>query len=151
MVLAVVAFGVCAIEYSTGSIFIAVLASVVGMALTKLDYPAVPLILGPVLGPMLERNIRRTLIQSQGDVLVFVERPIALGRPDHRRPAHSGDIEGSRRAADSGRRGGSLNIHPRHRHDIGSWIIGISSSAAALSASPPPASSRPAIPPPASC
>jgi putative tricarboxylic transport membrane protein len=73
-----VAFGVYAIEYSTASIFIAVLAGVVGVVLTKLDYPAVPLILGLVLGPMLERNIRRTLIQSQGDLLVFVERPIAL-------------------------------------------------------------------------
>lgn len=78
IVLAIVAFGVYAIEYSTGSIFIAVLAGVIGVLLTKLDYPAVPLILGLVLGPMLERNIRRTLIQSQGDVLVFVERPIAL-------------------------------------------------------------------------
>lgn len=78
MVLAVVGFGVYAIEYSTGSIFIAVLAGVVGVILNKLDYPAVPLILGLVLGPMLERNIRRTLIQSQGDVLVFVQHPIAL-------------------------------------------------------------------------
>ncbi|MDF2619047.1 MAG: protein of unknown function transrane [Xanthobacteraceae bacterium] len=78
MVLAVVAFGVYAIEYSTASIFIAVLAGVVGVVLTKLDYPAVPLILGLVLGPMLERNIRRTLIQSQGDVLIFVQHPIAL-------------------------------------------------------------------------
>lgn len=78
MVLAVVAFGVYAIEYSTASIFIAALAGVVGVILTKLDYPAVPLILGLVLGPMLERNIRRTLIQSQGDVRIFVEHPIAL-------------------------------------------------------------------------
>lgn len=43
--------------------------------LLKLDYRAVPLIL--VLGPLLERSIRRTVIQSQGDLLVFVERPIA--------------------------------------------------------------------------
>ena len=78
IVLAVVVFGVYAIEYSTGSILIAVIAGVAGVVLNKLEYPAVPLILGLVLGPMLERNIRRTLIQSQGDVLVFVERPIAL-------------------------------------------------------------------------
>jgi putative tricarboxylic transport membrane protein len=69
---------VYAIEYSTGSILIAVIAGVAGVVLNKLEYPAVPLILGLVLGPLLERNIRRTLIQSQGDVLVFVERPIAL-------------------------------------------------------------------------
>ncbi|MDX2480164.1 MAG: hypothetical protein QNK24_07495, partial [Desulfuromusa sp.] len=36
------------------------------------------LILGLVLGPLLERNIRRTLIQSQGDLSVFIERPISL-------------------------------------------------------------------------
>jgi putative tricarboxylic transport membrane protein len=56
-----------------------ILAGGAGIILARLDYPAVPLILGLVLGPLLERNIRRTLIQSQGDLLVFIERPIALG------------------------------------------------------------------------
>jgi putative tricarboxylic transport membrane protein len=38
----------------------------------------VPLILGMVLGPMLERGIRRTLIASDGSLLAFVDRPISL-------------------------------------------------------------------------
>lgn len=43
-----------------------------------LRYPAVPLILGLVLGPLLELGIRRTLIASSGDFGVFIERPISL-------------------------------------------------------------------------
>ncbi|MDH2329023.1 tripartite tricarboxylate transporter permease [Cereibacter sp. SYSU M97828] len=78
IVLTIVMFGVFAIDYSTFSVTLAIVAGVLGVVLHKLDYPAVPLILGLVLGPLLERNIRRTLIQSQGDLTVFVERPIAL-------------------------------------------------------------------------
>lgn len=78
IVIAIVVFGVFAIDYSMFSVLLAVIAGAVGLVLLKLDYPAVPLVLGLVLGPLLERNIRRTLIQSQGDLLVFIERPIAL-------------------------------------------------------------------------
>lgn len=77
-VFAVVVFGVFAIDYSMSAVMITVLAGAFGMVLIKLDYPPVPLILGLILGPMLERNIRRTMIQSQGDLMVFIERPIAL-------------------------------------------------------------------------
>jgi len=38
-----------------------------------------PLLLGFVLGPLLETNLRRTLLLSQGDFSVFLERPISLG------------------------------------------------------------------------
>jgi putative tricarboxylic transport membrane protein len=78
IVFAVIAFGVFAIDYSMSGLTIALMAGVMGLILLKLDYPPVPLVLGLILGPMLERNIRRTMIQSQGDLLVFVERPIAL-------------------------------------------------------------------------
>lgn len=77
-VLATVVFGVFAIEYSMAAVFIALLAGTFGLILLKLEYPPVPLILGLIIGPMLERNIRRTMIQSEGDLFVFIERPIAL-------------------------------------------------------------------------
>ncbi|MFX5656594.1 tripartite tricarboxylate transporter protein TctA, partial [Acinetobacter baumannii] len=38
-----------------------------------------PLLLGFVLGPMMEENFRRTLLLSRGDFHVFVERPLSLG------------------------------------------------------------------------
>ncbi|MDZ5699707.1 tripartite tricarboxylate transporter permease [Chelativorans sp. M5D2P16] len=78
MVFAIIVFGVFSIGNSMSGVTIALLAGFFGLILIKLDYPPVPLVLGLILGPMLERNIRRTQIQSQGDVLVFVERPIAL-------------------------------------------------------------------------
>ncbi|MCL4155515.1 UNVERIFIED_CONTAM: hypothetical protein GTU68_044509 [Idotea baltica] len=77
-VLATVVFGVFAIEYSMSAVIITLLAGTFGLILLKLEYPPVPLILGLIIGPMLERNIRRTLIQSEGDLFVFLERPIAL-------------------------------------------------------------------------
>ncbi|WP_332715592.1 tripartite tricarboxylate transporter permease [Pelagibacterium mangrovi] len=78
IVFAIIVFGVFAIDYSMSGLAIALLAGIFGLILLKLDYPPVPLVLGLILGPMLERNIRRTMIQSQGDLLVFIERPIAL-------------------------------------------------------------------------
>ena len=45
--------------------------------LIKLDCEPAPLLLGFVLGPMLEENLRRAMIISRGDWLVFVHRPLS--------------------------------------------------------------------------
>jgi putative tricarboxylic transport membrane protein len=45
---------------------------------SKLDCEAAPLLLGFVLGPMMEENLRRALLLSRGDPMVFVQRPISL-------------------------------------------------------------------------
>lgn len=50
---------------------------VVGYVLRKADYPMAPLVLAIVLGPLMERSFRQTLIAEQGNVLAFVERPIS--------------------------------------------------------------------------
>jgi putative tricarboxylic transport membrane protein len=52
---------------------------VLGYVLRKLGCELAPLMLGFVVGPMLEENIRRTLLLSQGDPSVLVTRPIAAG------------------------------------------------------------------------
>ena len=44
----------------------------------KLDCEPAPLILGFVLGPMMEENLRRALLISRGDPMVFVQEPISL-------------------------------------------------------------------------
>ena len=49
-----------------------------GYLLMKLDCEPAPLLLGFVLGPMIEENLRRSLFISQGDPTVFVTRPICL-------------------------------------------------------------------------
>jgi putative tricarboxylic transport membrane protein len=50
-----------------------------GVLLYKLECEPAPLLLGFVLGPMMEENLRRALLLSRGDPWVFLERPISAG------------------------------------------------------------------------
>jgi putative tricarboxylic transport membrane protein len=50
---------------------------VAGYLLRKADYPLAPLVLALVLGPLMERSFRQTLIAEQGNVFAFVERPLS--------------------------------------------------------------------------
>ncbi|CAO3413058.1 tripartite tricarboxylate transporter permease [Azospirillum doebereinerae] len=52
---------------------------VFGYVLKKLDCEPAPLLLGFVLGPLLEENLSRAMLLSQGDVTVFATRPISAG------------------------------------------------------------------------
>jgi putative tricarboxylic transport membrane protein len=51
---------------------------VIGYLMRKFDYPAVPLLLALVLGPMMEKNLKTSLAISQGSVAIFFQRPISL-------------------------------------------------------------------------
>ena len=53
------------------------LFGVVGYFMRKLNYPVAPAVLAIVLGPLAERSLRQSLLASQGDPLIFVERPIS--------------------------------------------------------------------------
>jgi TctA family transporter len=44
----------------------------------RLGFSLAPLLLGFVLGPMMEENLRRAMLMSGGDPTVFVTRPISL-------------------------------------------------------------------------
>ncbi|MCC1492063.1 tripartite tricarboxylate transporter permease [Cognatishimia sp. F0-27] len=50
---------------------------VAGYLLRKADYPLAPLVLALVLGPLMEKSFRQTLIAEQGNVLAFIERPLS--------------------------------------------------------------------------
>lgn len=78
VVIGMILFGVFSINYSMSDVLLALGAGVLGYLMLKLEYSAVPLVLGVVLGPMLENNVRRTLILSEGGLGVFFERPISL-------------------------------------------------------------------------
>ena len=54
-----------------------VLFGVLGYLMRKFGYEPAPLVLAFVLGPMLENNLRKSLILSQGDFAIFLERPIS--------------------------------------------------------------------------
>ncbi|MBN9580201.1 MAG: tripartite tricarboxylate transporter permease, partial [Afipia sp.] len=49
----------------------------IGYLMRKFGYEPAPLVLAFVLGPLLENNLRKSLILSQGDLMTFVERPIS--------------------------------------------------------------------------
>jgi TctA family transporter len=50
-----------------------------GVLFAKLECEPAPLLLGFVLGPMMEENLRRALLLSRGDPTVFATRPISAG------------------------------------------------------------------------
>ncbi|WP_370221701.1 tripartite tricarboxylate transporter permease [Cytobacillus sp.] len=58
-------------------VWVALAFGVIGYLLEKFNYPLPPLILGIILGPIIESNLRRTIIESSGDLSVFFTRPIS--------------------------------------------------------------------------
>jgi TctA family transporter len=59
------------------NIVVMLIFGLVGFGLRSLRLEPAPLVLGFVLGPMMEENLRRALLLSRGNGLVFVERPIS--------------------------------------------------------------------------
>jgi putative tricarboxylic transport membrane protein len=53
------------------------LFGVIGYLMKKFNYEGAPLVLAFVLGPMLETNLRRSLILSDGGFSIFLSRPIS--------------------------------------------------------------------------
>ena len=51
---------------------------IIGYIMRKFEYPAAPVLLGFILGPLLEENFRRSLLLAGGDMAVFVTEPISL-------------------------------------------------------------------------
>jgi TctA family transporter len=65
-------------ESSVFNVFVLAAFGLFGYLLLKLDFDPAPLILGFILGPMMETNLRRSMIMWQGDLMVFLYRPISL-------------------------------------------------------------------------
>ena len=70
--------GSFAIRNNITDVYIMIAFGVIGYIMNRLDIPVAPLAFGLILGPILEENLRRSLIISDGSWLVFIERPIAL-------------------------------------------------------------------------
>jgi TctA family transporter len=51
----------------------------IGYTFVKIGAEPAPLLLGFILGPMMEENLRRALLLSRGDWSVFVTRPLSAG------------------------------------------------------------------------
>jgi putative tricarboxylic transport membrane protein len=70
--------GVYSINTSIVDIYLSAGFAVLGLILVKLKFPLMPLILGFVLGPLMEEHFRRTLVLSHGDLSILVSRPLSL-------------------------------------------------------------------------
>ncbi|MDH6592488.1 putative tricarboxylic transport membrane protein [Variovorax sp. TBS-050B] len=73
------ALGNYTVNGSTMDVYLCAGVGVLGYVFARLDCPPAPLVLGYVLGPLMEENLRRALLLSAGDASVFFTRPISLG------------------------------------------------------------------------
>jgi TctA family transporter len=76
-IIALACVGVYSVNTNSFDLFIMILFGFAGYVMLKLDCEPAPLLLGFVLGPMIEEYFRRAMIISQGDPMIFVERPIS--------------------------------------------------------------------------
>jgi putative tricarboxylic transport membrane protein len=76
---ALVVSGVYAIETSLFHVGVALVFGVVGYAMRYFKVPVLPMVLGVILGFLVESNYRRALVLSDGDHMTFIQDPIAAG------------------------------------------------------------------------
>ena len=72
------AVGVFSINKSLFDVYLMVGFGVTGYVLRRLDCEPAPLLLGFILGPMMEEYLRRAMLLSAGDTTVFFTRPLSL-------------------------------------------------------------------------
>ena len=81
-ILAPVIFVLCIVggyapEQSLHDVWLMLLFGVAGYLLRKLDYPLAPAVLAIVLGPLAEQSLRQSLLMSQGEAMIFLQRPLS--------------------------------------------------------------------------
>jgi len=69
--------GIYSINNSPFDVVISAIFGIIGFWLVKHDFEPAPMLLGFVLGPLMEENLRRAMLIARGDVTVFFTRPIS--------------------------------------------------------------------------
>ena len=77
MILAFSTLGVYSLSRSVFDLYLLFGIGILGFLLRRYGYPLAPIVLGVVLGPLLETEFRRALVGSRGDWLVLINRPMA--------------------------------------------------------------------------
>ena len=70
--------GVYSVSNTVFDIYLMIAFGAVGYLMRKFGYEPAPLVLAFVLGPLMENNLRKSLILSQGDFAIFVTRPLSI-------------------------------------------------------------------------
>jgi putative tricarboxylic transport membrane protein len=76
-ILVFISLGVYSVNNNTFDVMVVAVIGIMGYAMTVLRFEAAPLLLGFVLGPLMEENMRRALLISRGQMSTFIERPIS--------------------------------------------------------------------------
>src|SRR3979411_2492861 len=70
--------GIYTVNNSTTDVVLTALFALFGFLLVKFGLEPAPLMLGFILGPLMEENLRRSMVLSRGDPMIFVSRPLSL-------------------------------------------------------------------------
>ncbi len=78
-ILVFMAVGVFSLSNSAFDVLIMAIFGILGYVCVKLECEPAPMILGFILGPLMEENLRRAMLLSRGDATVFFTKPISAG------------------------------------------------------------------------
>jgi TctA family transporter len=78
-ILVFMAIGVYSLSNNPFDVLLMMLFGLLGYVFTKLECEPAPLLLGFILGPLMEENLRRAMLLSRGDPIVFFTKPISAG------------------------------------------------------------------------
>ncbi len=70
--------GSFAIQSRVFDVYVMLFFGVLGFLMIEMEYPVAPMILGLILGTILDTNFRRALVIAEGEILPFISRPICL-------------------------------------------------------------------------
>jgi TctA family transporter len=73
------AVGVFSLSNNPWDLVVMAVFGLLGYICTKLECEPAPMILGFILGPLMEENLRRAMLLSRGDPTVFITKPISAG------------------------------------------------------------------------
>jgi len=73
-----ICIGTYSVNNNVFDVYAVLVFGIGGYVLRVLDFQPAPLLLGYVLGPMLEENFRRAMLLSRGSIQTFIERPISM-------------------------------------------------------------------------
>jgi putative tricarboxylic transport membrane protein len=77
MILLVAVIGAYSVRNSMLDVYVLLFIGVIGYVFRKLDFQLAPLVVGVVLGPLIEKHMREALFMNRGDLLVYISSPIA--------------------------------------------------------------------------
>lgn len=78
LIVATTVVGVYSINNSTFDLMMLFAFGLLGYIMEKLDIPLAPASLGLILGPLIEANMRISMVLSRGDLTIFFTRPVSL-------------------------------------------------------------------------